>query len=462
MAKRALPDIAGENYDIVFVGNGAAIAAVVQRLHEACPTLRICVLGTGGALVDDHAAPVLTPVEWGRDATRRSFLVEHGIKTWDGPGLPAGVLLLCVGGSEVDGGNCFPRQLAADILTWPVDVRRSLRRYYPLAEAAKGVVRAEPAGSAQTAALARLVLRSADSTPRGYATDGGRPDPRRRNPSAAARLASCATSPYVTLVEDAYVTLLASQDRRVSGVAARNWSDPAAPAVMVTGGAVVVGLDPIEGERLLLNSGLDLPGVGLGVHDHWYSRGWFDAELGDEVEGNLDLLVPPATGRTEDRFAIEVKTFEPLRAGRGQVRVTAMVPVHGDGRNRVTLSDHLDRHGVRKAWVELAPGKIDERRARQAEKTARAVAGELGGRVRLERLPLGRSHHHAGGLSFGAGGPVTSDCRLKDVDNLFIAGRALFPTIGIANPVLTMTAIGFRLADHLAELYAPTRRLISA
>jgi choline dehydrogenase-like flavoprotein len=39
--------------------------------------------------------------------------------------------------------------------------------------------------------------------------------------------------------------------------------------------------------------------------------------------------------------------------------------------------------------------------------------------------------------------------RCHDIDNLFIAGAAVFPTGGIANPTFTALALSLRLADHL-------------
>jgi choline dehydrogenase-like flavoprotein len=46
-------------------------------------------------------------------------------------------------------------------------------------------------------------------------------------------------------------------------------------------------------------------------------------------------------------------------------------------------------------------------------------------------------------------GVVNEDCRLHTVNNLYIAGASVFPTVGYANPVLTTVALAIRLADHL-------------
>ena len=62
--------------------------------------------------------------------------------------------------------------------------------------------------------------------------------------------------------------------------------------------------------------------------------------------------------------------------------------------------------------------------------------------------------HHMGALRMStspAGGIVDVNSRLHGVDNLYIAGSAVFPTGGYANPTLTIVALGLRLADHLKD-----------
>lgn len=48
-------------------------------------------------------------------------------------------------------------------------------------------------------------------------------------------------------------------------------------------------------------------------------------------------------------------------------------------------------------------------------------------------------------------GVVDRDCRVHGIDNLFIVGSSVFPTIGHFNPTLTIVALAARLADHLRQ-----------
>lgn len=66
--------------------------------------------------------------------------------------------------------------------------------------------------------------------------------------------------------------------------------------------------------------------------------------------------------------------------------------------------------------------------------------------------------HHLGALRMAAeaaDGIVDRSSRLHTVDNLYIAGSAVFPTGGYANPTLTIVALALRLADHLKAVAGP-------
>ena len=46
-------------------------------------------------------------------------------------------------------------------------------------------------------------------------------------------------------------------------------------------------------------------------------------------------------------------------------------------------------------------------------------------------------------------GVVDSNCRVHGLANLHVAGAAVYPTAGRANPTLTLVALSLRLSDHL-------------
>jgi choline dehydrogenase-like flavoprotein len=68
---------------------------------------------------------------------------------------------------------------------------------------------------------------------------------------------------------------------------------------------------------------------------------------------------------------------------------------------------------------------------------------------------LSTGDHHMGAARMSLSsedGIVNPDSRLHLVDNVYIAGCAVFPTGGFANPTLTIVALALRLADHLKDV----------
>lgn len=60
--------------------------------------------------------------------------------------------------------------------------------------------------------------------------------------------------------------------------------------------------------------------------------------------------------------------------------------------------------------------------------------------------------HHIGTLRMSSNpktGVVDEHCRVHGLENLYVAGSAVFPTAGHANPTLTIVALALRLADRL-------------
>ena len=91
---------------------------------------------------------------------------------------------------------------------------------------------------------------------------------------------------------------------------------------------------------------------------------------------------------------------------------------------------------------------------------AGAVAQRLAalGAFKNRRDDLGTTHHDAGTMRMGdnVADAVTNDFgQIHDTTNCYIAGPALFPTIGSPNPMLTSVALGRRTGDLLNASVLP-------
>ena len=70
----------------------------------------------------------------------------------------------------------------------------------------------------------------------------------------------------------------------------------------------------------------------------------------------------------------------------------------------------------------------------------------------ISKNPIG-GYHHMGTTRMGADAAqsvVDANLKVHGLANLYMAGSSVFPTGGWVNPTLTILALSFRLADHLA------------
>lgn len=141
--------------------------------------------------------------------------------------------------------------------------------------------------------------------------------------------------------------------------------------------------------------------------------------------------------------------------------------------SRITLADQKDALGMPRARIDWRLSELDRKTFAQMPDL---LAGEFGrqGIGRVHKAPwldddalylyrgdfsriLEPGRHHSGTTRMAhdpAQGVVDADCQVFGVSNLSVAGSSVFPTIGSANPTLTIIALGLRLADHLKDRLA--------
>jgi choline dehydrogenase-like flavoprotein len=142
-----------------------------------------------------------------------------------------------------------------------------------------------------------------------------------------------------------------------------------------------------------------------------------------------------------------------------RLRVRNFMEMEPVPENRVMLAEERDANGQAIPLVRHRASALDRR-------SLLALHEELG--AELEKQGLGRlettlaradpwpidqdASHHMGTTRMGTNARtsvVNTDCRLHDVDNVYLAGASVFPTSGCANPTFTIVALAIRLARHL-------------
>lgn len=127
--------------------------------------------------------------------------------------------------------------------------------------------------------------------------------------------------------------------------------------------------------------------------------------------------------------------------------------------SRVTLNAGSDALGMPTVDLHRMLTTVDRRRLRRSVEVLASALGETGaGWVRRGEVLDGDAGsllygwHHMGTTRMGTDrstSVVDSNCRPHGVENLWIAGSSVFPSVGYANPTLTIVALALRMADHL-------------
>jgi choline dehydrogenase-like flavoprotein len=172
---------------------------------------------------------------------------------------------------------------------------------------------------------------------------------------------------------------------------------------------------------------------------------------------DIDLLDQTLAAQQEDWIVITLRGIGEMSGDRSANANKQT----GQSPSWVDLSDQTDEFGMRRAWVNLAANQDDKTLWDIMDKTAldlaNAVANNDPAKIKVvgqARDGLGTTHHEAGTLWMGANPneSVTNlDGRFHHISNAYVAGPALFPTLGSANPSLTATALARRTAQAIAR-----------
>jgi len=187
-------------------------------------------------------------------------------------------------------------------------------------------------------------------------------------------------------------------------------------------------------------------------------------KLDDELtDSGLGLSVDSALGGSRNHIERTASAF--MRSIDDKVNTTkfsflAVPETAADRDNRVSLATDTDSLGVRKVRVKFRPTEIDESSfQRSLSLMARILGRQMLGRMRIRydaQDPASRQadEHHMGTTRMHEDprqGVVDRNCVVHGTPNLYVAGSSVFASSGFANPTLTILALAYRIADHLAE-----------
>ncbi len=182
--------------------------------------------------------------------------------------------------------------------------------------------------------------------------------------------------------------------------------------------------------------------------------------------GKRKAAVLPALRQVADDVPAAAQFLRYKVMGRGPIaalELTTFLEQPPLAHNRVVLSSEHDDLGCRRARVDWSISDLERHSVRTLHKV---IADDV------RRRGLGTLHspflssepaswprfrdasHHAGTTRMGhdpATSVVDPHGQVHGVENLFVAGSSVFPTVGYANPTFTIVALALRLADELAR-----------
>jgi choline dehydrogenase-like flavoprotein len=120
--------------------------------------------------------------------------------------------------------------------------------------------------------------------------------------------------------------------------------------------------------------------------------------------------------------------------------------------NRIQLDpERLDPLGLPVPRINYEPGEYVNNGLSVWLKFAEDLVNKIGA-VQTSSNVAHSSHHPSGTIRMGKDARksvVDENCRSHDHSNLYMMGASVFPTMGTANPTLTVAALSLRLAHHL-------------
>ena len=238
--------------------------------------------------------------------------------------------------------------------------------------------------------------------------------------------------------------------------------------------AVESAINELQASALFVK-GRRLYGDGTAGHFHLQITAAGLGAQGSDSEAELFKKMPDVDALDAFRLANDTHVVITIR-GIGEMQSQ-------NPNSYIKLDSESDEFGMRRAFVSIVPTQKDSKLWNAMDSAADEVArlfangGSIevltaqgvkvvsaGGTLReifpyvRRRDTLGTTHHEAGPLWMGddATRSVTNaDGRFHEVSNAYVAGPALFPTIGSPNPMLTGVALSRRTAEHILQKLNP-------
>lgn len=463
-------------YDVVIIGSGMGGGPLADALSDA--GVRTLVLEAGGLTLPTHMTSL--PGDWSRAANHHR--VGHFVNEPGSDFLPG--VHLSLGGRSVYWSGLIPRMRAWELAFWPQPVRDFLQQGgYAAAETL--MRKQSRLGPFQDSVVATLAADMPDwqvsdlprSVHQPFVGAGGQLGDIVQDSTGVFSTADLLLSSLAYAGAAGRQNLTINLGHLVTRIEASGTSATAVVCQDLLGNTtrryrgrfIVLAAGSLESPRIVLNSGLNVPGgkLGVGLTDHpAFFSATYEIPNGNPFGGSKRhakaLLFKKTATFNDHPFNVEVVVNPEL----WQVRNSDddLVPVPNPSKIKMTFSfaslldddNHVTSPGVgKKLSVKVKRNDAGVAHFDAARLTRNAILQSLGVPFTAgEGMGYGNEGtvHHAGGtmrMSGNATGVVDTNLKFESYDNLYCADPSVWPFIPAANPALTLVALSLRLADQL-------------
>ena len=137
-----------------------------------------------------------------------------------------------------------------------------------------------------------------------------------------------------------------------------------------------------------------------------------------------------------------------------EVNIQAFLEEKGKYSNRLEARPGVDRFGLPQTTVHFSRTDEEMANANDRLRLLEEILIKMGLEITSSKVDKPGGHHTTGTARMGTApeNSVTNKfMRVHDTDNLYVCSNAAFPTGSAVNPTLTLTALAFRLVEHLTN-----------
>lgn len=162
---------------------------------------------------------------------------------------------------------------------------------------------------------------------------------------------------------------------------------------------------------------------------------------------NTDIAQLMIDGKTREQ--IDAVVYGPMT-----INIQAFLEEKGKFSNRLEARDGTDRFGLPQTTVHFSRTEEEMKNAADRLKLLEAVVEQMGMKLTVSKVDKPGGHHTTGTARMGTApdnSVLDKDLRIHGMENLYVCSNAAFPTGSAVNPTLTLTALTFRLVEHLIK-----------